>query len=99
LQRRDAVARTQQLTGANSQVIPPAMGLAQVINFQPTGGGKAAITGDFVLLASEVNPAIKALRDNSIEVTGFTVTCCRTHRIFSSCTFGQMTTRRSWREA
>src|SRR5262249_57435482 len=45
-------------------LIPPAMGLAQAINFQPTGAGKAAITGDFVLLASEVNPVIKALRDN-----------------------------------
>src|SRR5437868_3317505 len=49
--------------------IPPAMGIAQAINFQPTGGGKAAITGDFVLLASEVNPVIKTLRDNGIEVT------------------------------
>lgn len=50
-------------------VIPPAMGVAQAINFQSTGGGKAAITGDFVLIASEVNPVIKALRDNGIEVT------------------------------
>src|SRR5258708_7021026 len=53
----------------NDLEIPPAMGIAQAINFQPTGGGKAAITGDFVLLASEVNPVIKALRDNGIEVT------------------------------
>src|SRR5436189_6012736 len=53
----------------NDIEIPPAMGIAQAINFQPTGGGKAAITGDFVLLASEVNPVIKALRDNGIEVT------------------------------
>jgi hypothetical protein len=37
-------------------VVPPAMGSAIGINFQPTGGGKAAITGDFVLIASEVNP-------------------------------------------
>jgi len=45
--------------------IPPSMGLAQAINFQATGGGKAAITGDFVLIASasEVNPVIKALRE------------------------------------
>lgn len=49
--------------------IPASMGVAQAINFQPTGGGKAAITGDFVLIASEVNPVIKALRDNGIEVT------------------------------
>jgi hypothetical protein len=53
----------------NGMEVPPSMGLATAINFQPTGGGKAAITGDFVLIASEVNPVIKALRDNSIEVT------------------------------
>jgi len=53
----------------NDMEIPPSMGVAQAINFQPTGGGKAAITGDFVLIASEVNPVIKALRDNGIEVT------------------------------
>ena len=45
------------------------MGLATGINFQPTGGGKAAITGDFVLGGDEVNPVIKALRANGIEVT------------------------------
>jgi len=39
------------------------------MNFQPTGGGKAAITGDFVLIAEEVNPVIKALRASGIEVT------------------------------
>jgi hypothetical protein len=49
--------------------IPPSMGLGTAINFQPTGGGKAAITGDFVMLASEVNPVIRALRDHGIEVT------------------------------
>jgi len=49
--------------------IPPAMGMGTVINFQPTGAGKAAITGDFVLVAKEVNPVLKALRDNGIEVT------------------------------
>src|SRR5258705_13372298 len=45
------------------------MGVATAINFQPTGGGKAAITGDFVLTNDEVNPVIKALRANGIEVT------------------------------
>jgi hypothetical protein len=44
------------------------MGVATAINFQPTGGGKAAITGDFVLVGNEVNPVINALRANSIEV-------------------------------
>jgi hypothetical protein len=49
--------------------VPPPMGSAIGINFQPTGSGKAAITGDFVLTAKEVNPVAKALRDNGIEVT------------------------------
>lgn len=53
----------------DGMAIPGAMGTAIAINFQPTGGGKAAITGDFVALATEVNPLIKALRDNGIEVT------------------------------
>jgi hypothetical protein len=45
------------------------MGSANAINFQPTGGGNAAITGDFVLVAKEVAPVMKALRDSGIEVT------------------------------
>jgi biotin operon repressor len=49
--------------------VPEAMGSAIAINFQPTGSGKAAITGDFVLTADEVNPVIRALRANGIEVT------------------------------
>jgi hypothetical protein len=53
----------------NDMEVPPSMGVAHAINFQPTGGGKTAITGDFVLIASEVNPVIRALRDNGIKVT------------------------------
>jgi hypothetical protein len=62
--RRDPVSE-------NGMQIAPAgpMGLATAINFQPTGGGKAAITGDFVLTGEEVNPVIKALRASGIEVT------------------------------
>ena len=45
------------------------MGVATALNFQPTGNGKAAITGDFVLLPAEVNPVIKAVRQNGISVT------------------------------
>ena len=62
--RRDPISE-------NGMQIAPAgpMGVATAINFQPTGGGKAAITGDFVLTGDEVNPVIKALRDNGIEVT------------------------------
>jgi hypothetical protein len=49
--------------------IPPSLGTAIAINFQPTGGGRAAITGDFVLLGSEVNPVLRMLRQHDIEVT------------------------------
>jgi hypothetical protein len=49
--------------------VPASMGTATAINFQPTGGGKAAVTGDFVLLGSEVNPVLKTLRQHGIEVT------------------------------
>jgi hypothetical protein len=45
------------------------LGAAIGINFQPTGDGKAAITGDFVLTNDEVNPVIRALRANGIDVT------------------------------
>ena len=66
-----SIARADDVSDSSMSgfVIPPAMGVAQAINFQGTGGGKAAITGDFVLTAAEVNPVIKALRDNGIEVT------------------------------
>jgi len=53
----------------NGMEVPPSMGVATAINFQPTGGGKAAITGDFVLRANEVIPVIRALRQSGIEVT------------------------------
>jgi len=49
--------------------IPPAMGVATAINFQPTGNGKAAITGDFVLTADEVNPVLRTLEQQGIAVT------------------------------
>jgi len=49
--------------------LPSSMGTAIAINFQPTGGGKAAITGDFILVGSEVNPVLKSLRQQGIEVT------------------------------
>ena len=49
--------------------IPPSMGLATAINIQPTSAGRAVATGDFVLLASEVNPVLRALQSNGIDVT------------------------------
>ena len=53
----------------HGMAIPSSMGVATAINFQRTGNGRAAITGDFVLLAGEVNPVISALRENGIQVT------------------------------
>ncbi|MFP5110566.1 DUF1259 domain-containing protein [Neobacillus sp. C211] len=53
----------------NGMEIPPAMGVATMINFQPTENGKVATTGDFVLTAEEVNPVARTLRKNGIEVT------------------------------
>jgi hypothetical protein len=59
--RRDAVTE-------NGMPIPGAMGTGTAINFQPTGEGKAAIAGDFVVTSAELNPMITALRQNGIEV-------------------------------
>jgi Domain of Unknown Function (DUF1259) len=53
----------------NGMEIPPAMGVSTLINFQPTKNGTAAITGDFVLTAEEVNPVARTLRKHGIEVT------------------------------
>src|SRR5438132_2650708 len=63
-----SIPRAEPIKDGNMDV-PPPMGSANAINFQPTGAGKAAITGDFVLIAKEVNPVLKALRDHGIEVT------------------------------
>jgi hypothetical protein len=64
------VPRRDPIMEGGMQLTPVGpMGVAIAINFQPTGGGRAAITGDFVLAADEVNPVIKALRANGIDVT------------------------------
>ena len=64
------VQRREPITEAGTQLIPAGpMGVATGINFQPTGGGNAAVTGDFVLIGTEVNPVIGVLRANGIEVT------------------------------
>jgi hypothetical protein len=63
-----SVPRTESIR-SDGVVIPPSMGVATAINIQPTGGGRAVATGDFVLLAAEVNRVIRALRSGGIEVT------------------------------
>jgi hypothetical protein len=63
-----SVPRAETVTVDGAEV-PAGMGVATALNFQPTGSGKAAITGDFVLVASEINPVLRALRASRIEVT------------------------------
>jgi Domain of Unknown Function (DUF1259) len=53
----------------NGMPVSAPLGGANAINFQPTGDGKAAITGDFLATGDEVNPLIRALRAGDIEVT------------------------------
>jgi hypothetical protein len=63
-----SVPRAESISDSG-MTVPPSMGVATALNFQSTGSGKAAVTGDFVLLASEVNPVLRALRENGIAVT------------------------------
>ena len=49
--------------------LPPSLGVATAINIQPTTSGRAVTTGDFVLLPSEVNAVIRALKTNGVSVT------------------------------
>jgi hypothetical protein len=65
-----ALSRRETIREAETVLTPPGpLGVATSINFQPNGGGTSAVTGDFVLMADEVNPVIKTLRDNGIEMT------------------------------
>jgi len=62
------VPRAETITEMGHPLLP-AMGVTTVLNFQPTADGKAAITGDFVLLDKEVNAVARALRQHGIDVT------------------------------
>ena len=52
----------------HQQELPPAMGMATSINFQPSGKGVSA-TGDFVVDEPQVQAVVHALREHSILVT------------------------------
>src|SRR6266404_5514749 len=62
------VPRAEAITEMG-QALLPAMGVVTVLNFQPTADGKAAITGDFVLIDKEVNTVARTLRQHGIDVT------------------------------
>ena len=68
-----SIPRAEKITEGEmahgGEPIPASMGLATAVNFQPTGEGRAAITGDFVLTAGEVKPVMEVLRANGIAVT------------------------------
>jgi hypothetical protein len=62
------VARPETITENGHQLLP-AMGVSTALNFEPTGTNTAAITGDFILMGSEVEAVAQALRNNGIDVT------------------------------
>jgi Domain of Unknown Function (DUF1259) len=62
------VPRAEPITAMGLPLLP-AMGVTTVMNFQATADGKAAITGDFVLIDKEVNPVARTLRQHGIDVT------------------------------
>jgi hypothetical protein len=64
-----SIPRKEEIT-AHGQKLPAALGLATALNFQAAGDGKLATTGDFVLVAEEVEPVIEALTANHVQVTG-----------------------------
>ena len=63
------IPRAEPITEDGATLTTP-QGVAEAINFQEAGPGKIATTGDFVLIASEVNPVISALETHDIQVTG-----------------------------
>jgi hypothetical protein len=62
------MARSESIV-ENGHELLPAMGVATALNFQPTGANTAATTGDFALLANEVESVAQALKSNGIDVT------------------------------
>jgi hypothetical protein len=59
------MARQDTVTDGG-HVVPPTYGVTTTINFQPVGGGKAAINGDFVMTGPEVQKVFKTLRAGGI---------------------------------
>ncbi|MDQ6893959.1 MAG: DUF1259 domain-containing protein [Acidobacteriota bacterium] len=62
-----SIPRAEAITDSGMEV-PPSMGMAIAVNFE-TVGAKVATTGDFVLIADEVNPVIRALHAHGIDAT------------------------------
>ena len=71
--------------------IPVSAGMATALNFQVVGN-RVATTGDFALIADEVNPVIQALESHGISVTALHSHMCGRRLACSSCTSGPSTT-------
>lgn len=63
-----SVGRAEPVT-LDGVALPAAIGVATALNFEATGDGQAAITGDFAMLPGEAQGVLGALRSNGIEVT------------------------------
>lgn len=61
------VARAEPIKDGGMEVLP-SMGMNNPMNFQ-TVGARIATTGDFVLIADEVNPVLRELHAHGIQVT------------------------------
>lgn len=60
---------TQKITDTRAHItLPYLMEAATLLMFQPLGGGRAAINGDFTMTADQVNPVIKALRAHGVTI-------------------------------
>ncbi len=52
----------------DGRLLPAGLGATTALNFQPLGGGRAAVSGDFTMVASEVQRALAALRGGGLEI-------------------------------
>ncbi|MGV4983290.1 DUF1259 domain-containing protein [Streptomyces sp. NRAIS4] len=64
---RFSFARKETISDDN-RVVAPAMGVTTSFTFHSVGNGRAAVSGDFVMIADEVQRVIKVLRDGGIKV-------------------------------
>ena len=53
----------------NGYMLSPVMDVSTMINFQPLGNGSAAVIGEFALEENEVEPVVRTLTTNGLEVT------------------------------
>jgi hypothetical protein len=59
----------QKVTDMRAHIaLPYPMETATLLMFQPLGGGRAAVNGDFTMTADQVNPVIEALRSHGLTI-------------------------------